>query len=73
MYKNLNTFCRKPEDFTPYYNQNINLINKKNIGKKTSYLPAYEDGTNSVPKSWHIEFRRREITQKKTYNKTSYI
>jgi hypothetical protein len=34
----------------------------------SSYLPAYEDGTDSVPKRWHIKFRRRGITQKKTYN-----
>jgi len=32
------------------------------------YLPAYEDGTGSVPKRLNIEFRRRGITQKKTYN-----
>ena len=32
------------------------------------YLPAYEDGTDSVPKRRHIKFRRRGITQKKTYN-----
>jgi len=32
-------------------------------------LLAFEDGTEcSVPKHWHIKFRRREITQKKTYN-----
>jgi hypothetical protein len=29
---------------------------------------AYEDGTNSVPKRRHIKFRRRGITQKKSYN-----
>ena len=34
----------------------------------TSYLPAYEDGTDSVPKRWHIKFRRRGITQKKAHN-----
>jgi hypothetical protein len=33
----------------------------------SSYLPAYEDGTDSVPKRRHIKFRRRGITQKKTY------
>jgi hypothetical protein len=32
------------------------------------YLLAYEDGTDSVPKRRHIKFRRRGITQKKTYN-----
>jgi len=31
------------------------------------HLPAYEDGTDSVPKRWDIKFRRRGITQKKTY------
>ena len=33
------------------------------------YLPAYEDGTDSVPKRRHIKFRRRGITQKKAYNR----
>jgi hypothetical protein len=33
----------------------------------SSYLPAYEDGRDSVPKRRHIKFRRRGITQKKTY------
>jgi hypothetical protein len=32
-------------------------------------VPAYEDGTDSVPKRRHINFRRRGITQKKAYNK----
>jgi len=32
------------------------------------HLPAYEDGTDSVPKRRHIKFRCRGITQKKTYN-----
>jgi len=34
----------------------------------SSYLPAYEDGIDSVPKRRHINFRRRGITQKKAYN-----
>ena len=34
----------------------------------SSYLSAYEDGTDSVLKHWHIKFRRRGITQKKSYN-----
>jgi len=29
--------------------------------------PAYEDGTDGVPKRWLLELRRRGITQKKTY------
>jgi hypothetical protein len=37
----------------------------------SSYLPAYEDGTDSVPKRQHIKFRRRGITQKKAYNPKS--
>jgi hypothetical protein len=32
------------------------------------YLLAYKDGTDSVPKGRHIKFRRRGITQKKTYS-----
>ena len=32
------------------------------------HLPAYEDGTDGVPKRRHINFRRRGITQKKAYN-----
>jgi len=34
----------------------------------SSYLPACKDGTDSVPKCWHITFRRQGITQKKAYN-----
>jgi hypothetical protein len=34
----------------------------------SSYLPAYDDGPDSVPKLRDIKFRRRGITQKKTYN-----
>ena len=30
-------------------------------------LPAYEDGTDSVPKRRHINSRRRVFTQKKAY------
>ena len=33
-----------------------------------SYLFAYEDGTDRVPKRRHIKFRRRGTTQKKEYN-----
>ena len=33
-----------------------------------AHLPAYEVGTDSVPKRRHIKFRRRGITQKKAYN-----
>jgi hypothetical protein len=32
------------------------------------YLPAYEDGTDSVPERRHMKFTRQGITQKKTYN-----
>jgi hypothetical protein len=45
-------------------------VDKNNILKPShsSYLPTYEDGTDSVPKRWHIKFRRRGITQKKAFN-----
>jgi len=33
-----------------------------------THLPAYEDGTDSVPKRRHTNFGRRGITQKKAYN-----
>jgi hypothetical protein len=33
-----------------------------------SYLFAYEDRTDSVPKRRNIKFRRRGITQKKAYS-----
>jgi hypothetical protein len=36
--------------------------------RRIIHLLAYEDGTDSVPKRRHIKFRRRGITQKKTYN-----
>ena len=38
-----------------------------------SYLPTYEDGTDSVLKRWHIKFSRWGITQKKAYNKVKHI
>jgi hypothetical protein len=35
----------------------------------TSYLLAYEDGTDkSVSKRWHLNYRRWGITQKKAYD-----
>jgi hypothetical protein len=33
-----------------------------------SYQLAYEAGTDSVPKRWHLNYRHREITQKKAYD-----
>ena len=32
------------------------------------WIGAYEDGTDSVLKQWHIKFRHRGITQKNAYN-----
>ena len=32
------------------------------------HLPAYEDGTDSVPKRRHINFKRRLTAQKKANN-----
>jgi len=34
----------------------------------SSYLSAYEDERDSVPKRRHVKFRRQGITQKKAYN-----
>jgi len=34
----------------------------------SSYLPAYEDGTDSFQKRWQIKFRRQGITQQKANN-----
>ena len=36
-------------------------------------LPAYEDGTDSVPKRRHIKFRSRGITQKKGVEFCAYL
>ena len=36
------------------------------------YLPAHEDGTDSVLKRRHIKFRRQGITQKKAYSNISF-
>jgi len=33
-----------------------------------TYLPAYKDGRDNVPKRRNIKFRRWGITQKKAYN-----
>jgi len=38
-----------------------------------SYLSAYEDGTDSVPKRRHIKFRSRGITQKKGVEFCAYL
>jgi hypothetical protein len=53
-----------------HFERTFSFINTFTILKRSysSYLPAYEDGTESVPKRRHIKFRRRGITQKKTYN-----
>jgi len=44
------------------------------VWSNTSYLPAYEDGTDSVPKRRLIKFRCCVITEKKAYNrKTLFV
>jgi hypothetical protein len=46
----------------PTFSRNIpHFLNRSH----TSYLLSYEDGTDSVPKRWPINYRRRGITQKK--------
>ena len=39
----------------------------------SSYLPAYDDGTDSIPKRQNIKFRRQGITQKKAYNNLQFF
>jgi hypothetical protein len=49
----------------------FSCISTPNIPKPSysSYLPAYEDGTDkSVLKRRHTKFRRQGITQKKAFN-----
>jgi hypothetical protein len=41
--------------------------------RNTLFSYAYEDGTDSVPKRWHIKFRRRGITQKNAYSNFSQV
>jgi hypothetical protein len=52
------------------FESTFSCINTPTIPKPSysSYPPAYEDGTDSVLKRWHIKLRRRGITQKKAYN-----
>jgi len=52
-----------------FSSQTFSRINSPTFLKPShsSYLPAYEEGTHSVPKLWHIKFGRRGITQKKAY------
>ena len=38
-----------------------------------SYLPAYEVGTDTVPKRRHVKFRCWGIAQKKTYNSSVVV
>ena len=53
----------------------VSCINTSTILKPSysSFLPAYEDGTNSVPKRRHIKFRRQGTTQKKAYNTPAFL
>jgi len=44
-------------------------VNKKNNWDEILLVnTTYEDGTDGVPKRWHIKFRRRGINQKKEYD-----
>ena len=48
----------------------FHLHRQVHVSRKSfySHLPAYEDGTDSVPKRRHINSRRGVIIQKKAYN-----
>ena len=57
----LNFICQRFVTFCSIFISRVGM-------KNSSYLPAYEDGTDSVTKRRHIKFRRQGITQKKAYN-----
>jgi hypothetical protein len=54
------------EFYMPTFRNTLFHLHRQVGMKNPSYLPAYEDGTDSVPKRRHIKFRRWGITQKKT-------
>jgi hypothetical protein len=60
-------FLMAQANFEPTFSC-INTLTIRQPCYYSSYLPTYEDGTDSVPKRRHSKFRRRGITQKKTYN-----
>ena len=67
-------YCRFTINSLSYHTTGWHLLDPllhfhRQIGMKyTSYLPAYEDGTDNVPKRRHIKLRSRGITQKKAYS-----
>jgi hypothetical protein len=50
----LNFVMHSVENRYSIYCSDPNILNRTH----TSYLPAYEDGTDSVPKGWHLNYRR---------------
>ena len=71
LYSDLPLPCHPPSYWLRLFlSQTFSRINTPTFLKPshTFYLPAYEDGTDSVPKHQHIKFRRRQITQKKVFN-----
>jgi len=55
------------EFYIPTFRNTLFHLHRPVVMKNSSYPPAYEDGTDNVPKSRHIKFRGRGITQKKSY------
>jgi hypothetical protein len=54
--------------YVPTFRNTLFHLHRQVRMKNSSYVPAYEDGTEkSVPKRRHIKFRRQGITQKKAY------
>ena len=59
------------EIYMPTFRSTLFHITLQHCPQRSSFythLPAYEDGTDSVPKCRHTKFRRRGIAQKKAYN-----
>jgi hypothetical protein len=57
----MNFICRR-------FGTLFHLHRQVGVKNDSSLVPAYEDGTDSVPKRRHIKFRRRGPTQKKAHN-----
>ena len=67
--RRLNFICRRFGTFYLFYlHRRIGMKYHFILHTSTSYLPAHEDGRQSIPKRRRIKFRRRRITQKKAYN-----
>jgi hypothetical protein len=55
-------------DFFWVIPRHLNFICRRFVTLCSIFIGAYEDGTDSVHKGWHIKLRSRGITQKKAFN-----